>query len=100
MNSTEKNKLPKHITAISFLTLLAFFVAFFSHSEHLTQYNTNVEQQDCHICQQGVDTPPKAIKQSEIFLFAFDVVITSGFSELSVKPYYGMPQLRAPPNFS
>ncbi len=97
MNCTEKTKLPKHVTAISFLTLLVFIVAFFSHSVHLNQYNNSVEQQGCHFCQQGLDNPPKIIELLVILQLSFINAFVDGISQHSDKPYYGSPRLRAPP---
>jgi len=39
--------------------LLLFLTSVLAHADHLVIQETTVEQQDCHICNQGIDTPPE-----------------------------------------
>ena len=86
----------------SVLTLLLFCATFFAHSEHFTQVEfdafASFEQHDCHLCQQGIDSPPKSIG---IYL------VSTGRSSINqvriirivfASPAYVTPPLRAPPS--
>lgn len=90
----------KHISVI---TLMAFLLAFFLHSQHISQpqaeSNNAADYQDCHLCQQGVDSPPKAIRLSAVFREGFPLVIAYFSISIDVTQAYVIPQLRAPPFF-
>jgi hypothetical protein len=96
-------KLKKRQIRQSVLMLLVFFAAFFAHSQHVAQVNfdalSTFEQHDCHLCQQGIDSPPAplALKSAKetIFFIADSLYVTTAF----VKANYVYPLLRAPPTF-
>jgi len=87
----------------SVLTLLLFCATLFVHSEHYAQVEfnafANFEQHDCNLCQQGIDSPPSAIR-----LYPISLGITN-FDKIRIikleliSPAYAYPPLRAPPNF-
>jgi len=85
------------------LTLLVFFASFFSHSEHFTQIEfealTTFEQHDCHLCQQGVDSPPAPLELKPAKENVFCIISTNPVSVILASANYVSPQLRAPPSF-
>lgn len=97
------HQLKKRQIRQSFLTLVLFLVTFFAHSEHYAQVDfetfSTFELHDCHLCQQGIDSPPAAIRLHPVLPVTYysDEVCTS--SIILVTPTYLSPQLRAPPSF-
>lgn len=91
--------------SISVTTLVFFLLAFFIHVQHIgqSQSQSHKEQstigdyQDCHLCQQGVDSPPKLPQLSTIFRENFALVIFNVIAVFYTKNAYVNPQLRAPP---
>jgi len=88
---------------ISVITLVVFLLAFFLHSQHLNkplaEQNTVSDYQDCHLCQQGVDSPPKPLYLILIVNERFTQVIRNFIDLIHVNKLYASPQLRAPPFF-
>jgi hypothetical protein len=87
----------------SILTLLLFCATFFVHSEHYVQVESDVlssfEKHDCHLCQQGIDSPPRALALNPasngiVNISKVDIINTAFISATHVYP-----PLRAPPNF-
>ncbi|KGJ91274.1 hypothetical protein [Colwellia psychrerythraea] len=87
----------------SVLTLLLFCATFFAHSEHYTQVEFEVfstfEQHDCHLCQQGIDTPPNSIGLYPVSVGMANIDKVQIVDLALVSPAYISPQLRAPPSF-
>jgi len=88
---------------ISVITLMAFLLAIFLHSQHISkphsEQNSIAEYQDCHICQQGIDSPPKFSRLTVIIRENFSLIITKFITIIDSKHAYASPQLRAPPFF-
>ena len=88
---------------ISVITLVAFLLAFFLHSQHVTndhiEQNVIVDYQDCHICQQGIDSPPKAIQLTTSIRSSLALIILQFVESVNYTIAYALPQLRAPPFF-
>ncbi len=86
---------------ISVITLVAFLLAFFLHCQHLSQplaeQSSVSDYQDCHLCQQGVDSPPKPLHLTLIVSERFTQVIRNFIDLIYVNKLYASPQLRAPP---
>lgn len=95
---------PKKSTTMNALVFVVFALLFFTltvaHTDHLIDHTSNLEQQGCYICHQGIDTPPElpAVAASSVgqYYLLAQQVISLPFSVTS----YVTPQLRAPPVFS
>lgn len=96
-------KLKKRQIRQSVFTLLVFFASFFSHSEHFTQVEfealTTFEQHDCHLCQQGIDSPPAPLELKPAKEHVFCIANTHHVSVILAPTHYIYPLLRAPPSF-
>lgn len=83
------------------LTLFVFCSAFFAHSEHYTQVELDnlltFDQHDCHLCQQGIDSPPGELKLSPQTRSTFNHNKPSALNRVFIIEYYFSPPLRAPP---
>jgi len=96
-----QNQFKKRQFRQSALTLLVFFVTFFAHSEHFAQAELDkysaFELHDCHLCQQGLDSPPAPIQLKPVknIVFSNDTLLLS--SVILVTVSYVYPLLRAPP---
>ncbi len=88
----------KTMNAIALVAfMLLFFVSTLAHADHLIELPTNVEQQECYICHQGLDTPPELVKISFANTACYSLV-SSNVSSVKFSPsYFVQPQLRAPP---
>lgn len=91
----------KKLSATNALALVVFVLFFLTsnivHANHIAIQNSSVEQQECYICHQGLDTPPELpqIQHDFIAIYSsnlFEVVST----EFKVSSFV-QPQLRAPP---
>jgi len=83
--------------------LWLFYVTFFYHNAHAIQVDLEslsiVEQHNCHLCQQAIDSPPAPI--------IFGTIVTEIFSRIKVVrsdivmilSVYIQPPSRAPPYF-
>lgn len=95
--------LSQKVKSISVITLLFFLLAFFHHSQHInkvhTEQSTVGDYQDCHICQQGVDSAPKPLRLTVTFRESFALVNLLFIVYVDIKEAYITPQLRAPPSF-
>jgi len=82
---------------------MAFLLAFFLHSQHISKPQSEQgavdEYQDCHICQQGVDSPPKPVRLTPVARDSFSVEIFRYIVSIDTTSAYVIPQLRAPPFF-
>jgi len=88
----------------SFFTLLLFCATLFFHSEHYVDVApdtiTSFELHDCHLCQQGIDTPPNTTGLSPVLLSIANISKTCITDVLFTAPDHIYPPLRAPPRFS
>jgi len=79
--------------------LLLFFTSVLVHANHLIDQTTHVEQQECFVCHQGIDTPPELpqIQYCAVASYYFTLFKTA---TAAFKHYFFVqPQLRAPPSF-
>lgn len=87
----------------SILTLLLFCVTLFVHSEHYAQVEfdllSNFEVHDCHLCQQGIDSPPSSIKLYPVSTSTINIGKVKISNVMLISSAYVSPQLRAPPSF-
>jgi hypothetical protein len=91
----------KQVKNISVITLLAFLLAFFLHSQHISkpqlEQNTAGDYQDCHMCQQSADSAPKPLRLTAIIRESLALVICHFIARVDINQLYVIPQLRAPP---
>lgn len=77
--------------------LLLFLISTLAHAEHLVSQVTAIEQQDCHICNQGIDTPTELTQVQATIVTRYNlvnqVIYTADFSLSN----FVKPPLRAPP---
>lgn len=83
-------------TALMVFVLL-FLTSVIAHADHLVVQEITIEQQDCQLCNQGIDSPSalsqvKAAVVSRYSLFTAKVTITEFMLSQFVQP-----PLRAPP---
>jgi len=88
----------------SFFTLLLFCATLFFHSEHYVEIApdiiTSFELHDCHLCQQGIDTPPNTTRLSPAPSSIAKISKPRITGVLFTAPAHIYPPLRAPPKFS
>jgi len=77
--------------------LLLFLISVLAHAEHLVQQNTTIEQQDCHICSQGIDTPPKLLQRKTTNFTLYNLVVLKEKVIQTTLSYFVQPPSRAPP---
>lgn len=77
--------------------LLLFLTSVLAHAEHLALQETAVEQQDCHICNQGIDTPPELPQIQAISVSRYNLVTWKAVTTKFTLSYYVIPPSRAPP---
>lgn len=96
-------KASKQITTMNVPALMVFVLLFLVstlvHANHLTEKTTDVEQLECYLCHQGIDTPPEL---PQVQLLTIVSYFLSAQSLLTIEfkgNYFVQPQLRAPPVF-
>jgi len=100
-NANKKQAItPVTMNAIALMAfLLLFLTSTLAHADHLIEQSVNVEQQECYICHQGLDTPSElpTIQTPVVTSLYLSVVkvVSAGFKLNS----FVQPQLRAPPRF-
>ena len=77
--------------------LLLFLTSVIAHAEHLAFLETTVEQQDCHICNQGIDNPPELPQVKAIAVSRFDFVTSKELTQKLLLNDFIQPPSRAPP---
>ncbi len=94
-------KLKKRQVRQSVFTLLVFFASFFAHGAHFAEFEfdalTTFELHDCHLCQQGIDSPPGPLALIPAKELTFCLTSTHGISVVLPPANYVYPPLRAPP---
>ncbi|WP_057832688.1 hypothetical protein [Colwellia sp. TT2012] len=84
------------------ITLLLFCATFFAHSEHFTQVDfdafLNIASHDCHLCQQGIDSPPSSIRLYPVVTSIARLNKIRIISVVLAALAYIIPPLRAPPS--
>ncbi len=77
--------------------VLLFLTSALAHADHLAGQAIMVEQQDCHICNQGLDTPPELTQIQAIVITGYKVLISKKTTTKFAFSYFFQPPLRAPP---
>lgn len=77
--------------------LLLFLISTLAHADHLVSQATSIEQQDCHICNQGIDTPPE-LPQVHAIITRYNLVTQAiATADFSLSNFVKPPS-RAPPS--
>lgn len=77
--------------------LLLFLTSVLAHAEHLVFQETTVEQQDCQLCNQGIDTPPELTQIQAITVSRYNLFIAKVATPQFTLSYFVQPPSRAPP---
>lgn len=77
--------------------LLLFLASLLAHADHLVTQNTVTEQQDCQLCNQGIDTPPIFPQVIATFVTRYNNFTTKIFTVEFTLSQFVQPLLRAPP---
>ncbi len=96
-------KIKKRQIRQSVLTLLLFCMTLFVHSEHYAQVEidalTSFEQHDCHLCQQGIDSPPRSLALYPVSTAIATLCKAHIIKAVYISSLHVYPPLRAPPTF-
>lgn len=77
--------------------LFVFLTSTLAHADHLVDQQSTLEKQACHICNQGVDTPPELPQvQASIVTRYYSLNSQLTTTEFVISGYV-QPLLRAPP---
>ncbi|MBL4821962.1 MAG: hypothetical protein JKX90_00355 [Colwellia sp.] len=85
----------KAIALMVFLLLL--LTSILAHADHLALQQTIVGQQDCQLCNQGIDTPPALPQIKTLAVSRYNFVITKITTSPLALSYFVQPPSRAPP---
>lgn len=77
--------------------LLLFLTSVIAHAEHLVFQEISAEQQDCHLCNQGIDTPPELPQVQATSVTRFDFVTSQKLTQKLLLNDFVQPPSRAPP---
>jgi len=94
----KENKSTMNAIALMVFVLL-FLMSTLVHADHLIEQSVNVEQQECYICHQGIDTPPELPNIQTPFVASYCLCIDKGVIAQFTVSSFVQPQLRAPPTF-
>jgi len=93
-----KNKLTMN-ALVSMVFVLLFLTSTLVHANHLVDQSTHTGQQECHICHQGLGTPPE-LPQIQVYVVISSRVELQKTALAAFKSNnFVQPQLRAPPSF-
>jgi len=85
-----------HLTGLFLLVLMLFSAV--SHSHDIpTETSQTLEQLDCKLCQQQLDSPKQKVKLAKVTLGYFSVVKVELVGCCSLTPHYRNYGPRAPP---
>jgi len=94
-NPTNNLKTMKAIAIMVFMLL--FLTSVLAHADHLVDQKTTVEQQDCQLCNQGIDTPSD-LPQIQTSVVTRYNLFTAKVTTIDFTPkQFIQPPLRAPP---
>ena len=79
--------------------VLLFLASTLVHADHLTEQSTNVEQIECYLCHQGLDTPPELSQTQLLTTVSYFLPSQPAVTIEFMSNYFVQPQLRAPPVF-
>lgn len=77
--------------------VLLFLMSIIAHADHLTDQRTTVEQKNCQLCNQGVDTPPEHPHVKAIVVTRYNSFISQTTKTDFPPSQFIQPPLRAPP---
>lgn len=77
--------------------VLCFLTSVLTHAEHLVSPSVTAEQQDCHLCNQGIDTPPELPHVQAQANNSYSVIIFELIVAEFKRSNFVLPSLRAPP---
>lgn len=77
--------------------LLVFLTSILVHADHLLDQKTIVEQQDCHLCTQGIDTPRELPQVQAAVVTRYNPFFTLLTTTNFTRKLFIQPPLRAPP---
>lgn len=96
-------KASKQITTMNVPALMVFVLLFLVsslvHADHVTEQSTNIEQLDCYLCHQGLDTPPELPQIQLLTIVSYFLPSQAAVTIELKRHYFVQPQLRAPPVF-
>lgn len=97
INDTKKTST---MTAFALMVFVMLFItSTLVHASHVATNDINIEQQDCYICHQGLDTPPDLSLIKHDFIASYcHIVVDVSSAQFKVNAFV-QPQLRAPPVF-
>ena len=85
------------------LALMVFVLLFLTstlvHADHIVEQSINVEQQECHICNQGIDKPTALPQVQPLSIVSYQLSPYEVVAARFKVSYFVYPQLRAPPAF-
>jgi len=91
----------KNLATMNALALMVFVLLFITstlvHANHLTEHSINIEQQECHICHQGIDAPPELPKIQPHSVVSYHLNSQKVIAVHGKTSSFIQPQLRAPP---
>ena len=88
----------KTMNAIALMVfVLLFLTSILAHADHLTDNNTTIEQQNCQLCNQGIDTPPEESLVQAIVITRYTSFISQVIINDFLPNQFVQPLLRAPP---
>jgi len=79
--------------------VLLFLTSTLVHANHLIEQPTHVEQQECFICHQGIDTPPELPHIQYVAVARYCFTLSKTMATAFKHYFFVQPQLRAPPSF-
>jgi len=86
-------------TLVLMLFVLLFLISTFVHAAHAVIETINVEQQECHICHKGLDTPTELSQVQSLEGASYNFLTQNVVITLFKVSHFYKPQLRAPPLF-
>ena len=87
----------QYLSKIGLVLLVAYLCAFASHAQHFDLVVDVNETQQCQLCQNNVDTPPKLSLSILPSSACFQLLVNSPVTCCFTSAAYQRPHLRAPP---
>ncbi|MCI2283109.1 hypothetical protein L3081_06485 [Colwellia sp. MSW7] len=93
-------KKPSTMTALALVVFVVLLItSTFVHASHVAINDINIEQQECYICHQGLDTPPDLSLIKNDFIASYCYMVADVNSAQFKVNTFVQPHLRAPPVF-
>jgi hypothetical protein len=90
-----------NVTTMNAIALMAFVLMFLTsvlaYADHFVAQGTTTEQQNCHMCNQEVDTPPESPKIQAIVVTRYNFFTAKVTTAEFTLSQFVKPLLRAPP---